>query len=180
MDAVTRKICIIGDFAVGKTSTVARFVHSVFSEKYLTTVGVKIDTRILTTSRDTELKMVIWDIAGTDRFSAVEFSYLRGASGYLVIADGTRIHTLDVAERLVEEARERYGATPIVYLINKSDLEDEWEVTDERLVQLRDGASDGAGDGSGAVFITSAKTGANVDAAMHALADMLDPAGLQN
>ena len=172
MDAVTRKICIIGDFAVGKTSTVARFVHSVFSEKYLTTVGVKIDTRTLATSSGTELKLVIWDIAGTDRFSAVEFSYLRGASGYLVVADGTRLHTLDVAERLVEEARERYGETPMVYLVNKSDLEDEWEVSEERLAHLH--------DGDGALFITSAKTGANVDAALHALADMVDPAGAQD
>ncbi|MDH3645213.1 MAG: GTP-binding protein [Gammaproteobacteria bacterium] len=166
MDVITRKICIIGDFAVGKTSTVARFVHNVFSDKYLTTVGVKIDTRKLTTTGGVEMKMVIWDIAGTDRFSAVEFSYLRGASGYLVVADGSRTHTLDVADRLVAEARERYGHVPQVYLLNKSDLEDEWEISDERRAKLQSSGED--------VFITSAKTGRNVDEAMHALAEMLD------
>ncbi|MBT8130940.1 MAG: GTP-binding protein [Gammaproteobacteria bacterium] len=167
MDLITRKVCIIGDFAVGKTSTVARFVHNVFSEKYLTTVGVKIDTRVLETKDGTGIKLVIWDIAGTDRFSAVEFSYLRGASAYLVVADGTRAHTLDVAGRLVDEARERYGDVPRVYLINKSDLENEWEVTDERQKNLV--AS------SEPVFITSAKTGANVEQALQALAEMLVP-----
>lgn len=160
----TRKVCIIGDFAVGKTSTVARFVHNVFSEKYLTTVGVKIDTRKLSVD-DTEVKLIIWDIAGTDRFSAVEFSYLRGASGYLVVIDGTRQHTCDIALRLTGEAQERYGDVPQVFLINKSDLQDEWEMSDERIAELRDRGH--------AVFVTSAKTGANVDEAIHELARLL-------
>lgn len=169
MDVLTRKICIIGDFAVGKTSTIARFVNNVFSDKYLTTVGVKIDTRVLTTTANTQLKMVIWDIAGTDRFSAVEFSYLRGASGYLVVADGTRAHTVDVAEQLVAEARERYGEVPLVYLVNKSDLQNEWDVSDDRLASLRDAGSP--------VFVTSAKSGDNVDQALHCLAEALDLSG---
>ncbi|MBT8136470.1 MAG: GTP-binding protein [Gammaproteobacteria bacterium] len=164
MTQQTRKVCIIGDFAVGKTSTVARFVHNVFSDKYLTTVGVKIDTRKLSID-DQEIKLIIWDIAGTDRFSAVEFSYLRGASGYLVVIDGTRGHTADVAERLVDEARERYGDVPKVFLVNKSDLQEEWEISDERLAGLRK-------DGK-PVFITSAKNGANVDEAIHELARQL-------
>lgn len=163
---ITRKVCIVGDFAVGKTSTVARFVHNVFSDKYLTTVGVKIDTRKVAVD-DVELKMIIWDIAGTDRFSAVEFSYLRGANGYLVVVDGTRDHTLDVALRLTTEARERYGEVPQVFLVNKSDLKDDWAVTDERLEELRDAGN--------AVFVTSAKTGENVDEAIHALARLLVP-----
>lgn len=164
MTQQTRKVCIIGDFAVGKTSTVARFVHNVFSEKYLTTVGVKIDTRKLEVDDD-EVKLIIWDIAGTDRFSAVEFSYLRGASGYLVVIDGTREHTADVAERLVNEARDRYGDVPQVFLVNKSDLQDEWEISDERLARLRDSGK--------SVFITSARSGANVDEAIHELARQL-------
>ncbi len=167
MDAITRKVCIVGDFAVGKTSTIARFVHNVFSEKYLTTVGVKIDTRTLSLADGTDLKLVIWDIAGTDRFSAVEFSYLRGATGYLVVADGTRPHTVDVARRLIGEAGERYGEVPRVFLVNKADLEDDWDVSDETLAGL---------SGSGEqVFVTSAKTGANVDEAIRALAEMIGP-----
>lgn len=169
IDAVTRKVCIIGDFAVGKTSTVARFVHNEFSEKYLTTVGVKIDTRVVTTDAGTELKMVIWDIAGADRFSAIEFSYLRGASGYVVVADGTRADTIDVAEKLVADASAQYGAIPLVYLVNKSDLSSDWEVSDARLAQLRDSGSP--------VFLTSARSGDNVAEALDQLAAMLDPAG---
>ncbi len=164
MDAIARKVCIIGDFAVGKTSTVARFVHNVFSEKYLTTVGVKIDTREIDTATG-RVKLVIWDIAGTDRFSAIEFSYLRGAAAYLMVADGTRAHTLDVAQRLRLEARDRYGEVPSVLLVNKSDLREDWEIDDARLDELR-----GQGE---RVFVTSAKTGANVDDTIVAVAGMI-------
>lgn len=164
MDTHARKVCIIGDFAVGKTSTIARFVHNVFSEKYLTTVGVKIDTREVEIGERT-IKLVIWDIAGSDRFSAIEFSYLRGAAGYLVVVDGTRAHTLRVAQRLRNEARERYGDVAAVTLLNKADLESEWDLADDVIEQLT-----AAGE---KVFVTSAKTGANVNEAILELAALI-------
>ncbi len=158
MVAATRKVCIVGDFGVGKTSTVARFVHNVFSEKYLTTVGVKIDTKEVDLGDGNALKLVIWDIAGTDRFSAVEFSYLRGSAGYLMVADGTRAPTLDTLRKLEREARQRYGQQPTVTLLNKWDLQDLWEIPNEAVGELE-------ADGH-AVFRTSAKTGENVEAAL--------------
>ncbi len=167
----TRKICIIGDFGVGKTSTVARFVHNVFSEKYLTTVGVKIDTKTMQVAEGGgELKLVIWDIAGADRFSAVEFSYLRGAAGYLLVADGTRRNTVDIARRLCAEAEQRFGALPFVLIINKTDLTEQWEVPDGTVEELRSSGMD--------VFLTSAKTGDEVETALQALANkLLESAG---
>ncbi len=77
---ISKKVCLLGGFAVGKTSLVARFVHGVFSEKYLTTIGVKIDKRSMTVDDD-ELDLVIWDIYGEDDYQRVRMSYLRGASG---------------------------------------------------------------------------------------------------
>ncbi len=166
MAELTKKICIIGDFAVGKTSSVARCVNNVFSDKYLTTVGVKIDTKELTAGASaTPVKLVIWDIAGTDRFSAVEFSYLRGSSGFILVVDGTRAHTLDVAKRLRTETQERYGELPCVTLINKSDLESEWEISDETIEDLK---SNGFSP-----FVTSAKTGSNVELAFERLAELV-------
>jgi len=161
----TRKICIIGDFAVGKTSTVARVVHNVFSEKYLTTVGVKIDTKELALVDGKTMKLVIWDIAGTDRFSAVEYSHLRGASGYLLVIDGTRRHTVDVALDLHREVRDRYGDVPWVTLVNKSDLVDEWQLFDDDLAALR-------ADGH-RLFVTSARTGEQVEEALGALSELI-------
>ncbi|MEO1575472.1 MAG: Rab family GTPase [Pseudomonadota bacterium] len=157
----TKKICVLGDFAVGKTSTVGRVVHNVFSEKYLTTVGVKIDTFVYkpdvgAVGPDSvkPMKLVIWDIAGTDRFTAVEFSYLRGASGYLLVVDGTRPDTAGVARGLLKEASTRYGELPFVTLVNKIDLTDEWALSEDEIDALRrDGHT---------IFMTSAKTGEGV------------------
>lgn len=164
----TKKICVLGDFAVGKTSTVARVVQNVFSEKYLTTVGVKIDTFVYTPDEGVAasksvkpMKLVIWDIAGTDRFTAVEFSYLRGASGYLLVVDGTRPDTAGVARRLLNEARTRYGELPFVTLVNKIDLTDEWALSEDEVNALRQ-------DGH-TVFMTSAKTGEGVTDALGTL-----------
>ena len=162
---LNRKICIIGDFGVGKTSTVARFVHNVFSEKYLTTVGVKIDTKEVMLADQRPVKLVIWDIAGTDRFAAVEFSYLRGLQGYLLVVDGTRAYTLDSALKLKSEVEERMGKMPFVCIVNKADLEGQWEVTEDQLDTLR---SDGF-----RLLKTSAQSGDSVDKALHMLAELV-------
>ncbi len=165
MSRIARKVCIIGDFAVGKTSTVARYVNNVFSEKYLTTVGVKIDTKDVALADGRELRMVIWDIAGSDRFSAAEFAYMRGAQAYLLVADGTRPETLENALALRNAVEQRYGKLPHVLLVNKFDLEDDWQIADSDLDALR-------GDGA-TILCTSARTGKCVERAFSELAQSL-------
>lgn len=93
---ISRKICMLGAYAVGKTSLVRKFVHGVFSEKYLTTIGAKIDKKELVVD-GTELTLVLWDLAGEDGFEKVRLSYLRGSSGYLLVVDGTREASLQTA-----------------------------------------------------------------------------------
>lgn len=162
----TAKVCIVGDFAVGKTSTIARSVHNEFSEKYLTTVGIKIDTKLVT-PRDAAapLKLVIWDIAGAERFGELEYGYLRGAAGYLLVADGTRAHTLDAALAIERGIAERHGELPHVLLLNKRDRDDLWELAEERVSEIEDRGR--------AVFYTSAKTGENVERAIAALVETM-------
>ena len=95
---------------MGKTSVIERFVNNQFSEKYLTTVGVKIDTKeIRFEDLGIDHKLVIWDVAGADRFSHAEFAYLRGAGGYLFVADGTRPDTLQSVRNLREQINDEYG-----------------------------------------------------------------------
>ena len=164
MSAITAKVCVIGDFAVGKTSTVERFVNSQFSETDLTTIGVKVDTKdVLLDGID--LKLIIWDIAGTDKFGEIEYSYMRGASGYILVADGTRSDTIAAAQDLREQVEARYGELPYVFLINKSDLISGWEVTDGQLDVLRSACEN--------IYVTSAKTGKAVDEALSRLAALI-------
>ena len=101
---IQKKICLLGGFGVGKTSLVSRYVHSIFSDKYLTTVGVKIDKKSVTLD-GTVVDLVIWDIYGQDDYQKVRMSYLRGAAGYLLVADGTRRSTLDTALALHDSAQ---------------------------------------------------------------------------
>src|SRR5271154_5085184 len=132
-----KKICMLGGFSVGKTSLVKRYVQSVFSEAYLTTVGVKIDKKTVDVSGRT-VNLILWDVAGEDDISSLRMSYLRGAAGYVLGVDGTKPSTLDVGLSLRERVRAEYGPLPFVLLLNKHDLTDQWEISDAALAGLRD------------------------------------------
>ncbi len=118
---------MLGAFAVGKTSLVSRYVHSIFSDKYLTTLGVKIDKKSVSLLRG-EMELILWDIYGEDEFQKVRMSYLQGAAAYLLVADGTRRETLDVARSLQQAAEQEIGKVPFVLALNKVDLADRWQV----------------------------------------------------
>ena len=157
-----KKICMLGAFSVGKTSLVKRYVESVFSETYLTTVGVKIDKKTVELSNRV-VNLILWDLAGEDDISSLRMSYLRGSAGYLLVADGTRPSTLEVALSLRQRVEVEFGPLPFVLLLNKNDLREEWAIRDEEVEGLR---RDGWW-----VRPTSARTGEGVDDAFGALAD---------
>jgi len=136
MSERAHKICMLGDFGVGKTSLVARFVRNTFSDRYLTTVGVRVDSKqVILPHR--ALKLVLWDIAGSDDLETINRSYLRGATGLLVVADGTREKTLRVALNLLGAANELLDDPVVVLLINKGDLQQRWELSQLTLTELR-------------------------------------------
>jgi small GTP-binding protein len=158
---IQKKICMLGGFGVGKTSLVSRFVHSVFSDKYLTTVGVKIEKKSVDLG-DQQVDLIVWDIHGEDDFQKVRMSYLRGAAGYFLVVDGTRPSTLDTALALHENAEKTIGRVPVVLLLNKADLEDQWTIDQTALTGLRL-----------RTIRTSAKTGVEVESAFDELARAL-------
>jgi small GTP-binding protein len=136
-DSLQRKLCMLGGFGVGKTSLVRRFVHSVFSDTYLTTVGVKIDKKTVELAGKT-VNLILWDLAGEDDLASLRMSYLRGAAGYLLIADGTRPATLDVARSLNQRVEAEFGKLPFALLLNKSDLRDQWVIDDAEIAGLNE------------------------------------------
>lgn len=158
---IAKKICMLGAFAVGKTSMVARFVLTTFSEKYHTTVGVKVDKKVLKVD-DRDVSLMLWDLAGEDEFQKVQMNYFRGASGFILVVDGTRRSTLDTALSLRKRVEEAVGPIPFVIAINKADLEGVWEVDAAAIDAL---TSQGF-----TVLRASAKTGQGVEETFHALA----------
>jgi small GTP-binding protein len=156
-----KKICMLGAYAVGKTSLVSRFVRSIFSDKYQTTVGVKIDKKTVRLGEQ-ELSLILWDLVGEDDFIQVRMSYLRGSAGYLLVADGMRRATLDKAVELQKKAEGEIGVLPFILLINKLDMMDDWEIKEADIASL---------SATGwHVVATSAKTGVGVQEAFLALA----------
>jgi small GTP-binding protein len=151
---IQKKVCMLGSFSVGKTSLVRRFVDSIFDDKYHTTIGVKVDKKIVKTNGE-DVTLVLWDIHGEDVYQKMRMSYLRGMSGYLLVADGTRRQTLEDALSLNERVVQEFGKIPSFLLLNKCDLRDQWEIEPSQESKLI-----GAGWN---VFQTSAKTGDAVE-----------------
>jgi len=157
---IQKKVCMLGGFAVGKTSLVSRFVHSIFSDKYLTTVGVKIDKKPMAVDGQ-DVTLMLWDLYGQDDFQSIQDSHLRGTAGYLLVVDGTRPATLDTAHGLQQRVARIVGTMPFVIVLNKADLTTEWRVDDGTVVA--------SFAGHAGVIRTSAKTGDGVEEAFEAL-----------
>lgn len=167
MKSKSFKICVLGEFAVGKTSTVARCVSNTFSEVYLTTVGVKVDSKSLSLSADQEVRLVLWDIAGSNTLDQVRTNYILGAHALLLVADGTREPTVATALGLRDQAQLILDRDlPSVLMLNKADLVGEWSVSHGRIRDVEHALP---------IISASAKTGEGVEEALRELAKALMP-----
>jgi small GTP-binding protein len=151
---IRKKICLVGQYGVGKTSLVKRFVESMFDDRYLTTVGVKIDKKDLDVEGQ-RVSLAIWDIAGENEMASARISHLRGASGYILVADGLRRTSLDKALDLKQRIETEVGRIPFVLVVNKTDLRDQWEIQPADVARLANVGWN--------VFESSAKTGETVE-----------------
>ena len=155
---------MLGSFAVGKTSLVQRYVNSIFSEKYHTTIGVKIDQKIIKYNHD-DINLLLWDIHGEDEYQKVKPAYVMGSAGYFVVIDGTRRNTLDIGMELQKMAANVAKQAPFIVLLNKSDLKSDWEVTQNDIDALINRGIK--------VIETSAKEGTGVEEAFFELTKMI-------
>ena len=146
---IQKKVCMVGAFATGKTSLVSRFVKGIYSDKYQTTIGVKIDKKQVEVSGHS-INMMLWDIHGEDELQNVRMSYLRGSAAYLLVADGTRRASLETALNLKAKVTENIGNIPFILVINKYDLIDQWEIEETEIAKLESMGIE--------LFKTSAKT----------------------
>lgn len=155
---IHKKICLLGSFSVGKTSLVKRFVESIFGEKYITSIGVKINKKIFSVS-GVDVSLMVWDLEGEDAYTKIKASYLRGSSGYILVADGTRPETLATALDIHKSTQALLGPIPAILAINKADIEDQWLLTPGMLDEI-EGLS---------LLKTSAKSDDNVDQLFYSL-----------
>ncbi len=159
MKTVNKKVCLLGDFGVGKTSLVRRFVYDLFDDRYISTVGVKVSRKTVMVARDdeiVELTMMLWDLAGSEEFDRVRASYLRGAAGAILVCDLTRPATLASLTTYVRDLVSVSPQARIVAAGNKSDLLDQRQVTPAQVETF-------AAKHSVAYYLTSARGGDEVE-----------------
>ena len=158
---IQKKVCILGPTGVGKTSLIKQFVEGIFSEKYKTTIGVKIDKKQVN-KEGHGIQLLIWDLEGIDRYCGFNPRYLRGASAYIVVVDQTRSQSLTEGMEILELAKEHYPDIPAFFVINKTDLPTSWHWSEEELNTCSQQFA--------LLTKTSAKTGENVESLFNTIA----------
>lgn len=159
---IQQKICFIGGSSVGKTSLIRRCVEGIFSDKYLTTIGVKIDKKQISTSQGDAL-LLIWDIEGTDAYCGFQARYLKGAAAYVLVIDQSRPNAFSDAVDIYHLAS-KASIAPAFLMINKSDLANQLTQQQSQLLSTMKFQ---------ATFSTSAKSGECVEKAFYTIAEHL-------
>lgn len=159
---ISKKICLVGDFNVGKTSLIRRFVDRQFSDQYLSTVGVKISRKNVELEevagkKNVQVQLLIWDLEGSTKFKAITPTYLQGSKGVIIVADLTRSETIEHIQEHIKLFLSMNPKGQIIVALNKSDLLDEAKIA--KIMASYPLASEKVS----AIYNTSAKTGENVD-----------------
>ncbi len=175
---ILKKVVLLGDGGVGKTSLIARYVVDKFDDKYIATIGTKVsrkDIQVIKPNLIINLRLMIWDVLGQKEYSKIRAASLSGAQGLILVGDLTRPDTIDgLTDFWLKEAELVVGKVPTVLVGNKSDLADKEKMTATVL------ESKGQKLGH-ATYLASAKTGENVESIFQTLgeamvADVVAPA----
>ncbi len=163
---VKAKVCLVGDIGVGKTSLIKRFVLDAFDDRYIATIGTKVMKRCVPCvwrGSEATMDLVIWDIMGEKGFrQLLKESYFEGAHGVIAVCDLTRRDTLADLYGWIDLARGHAGDIPFVFLGNKADMKSKVVVQEPELAAI-------AERHRAPYFLTSAKTGLNVESAFEGL-----------
>ncbi|RCJ36457.1 GTP-binding protein [Nostoc minutum NIES-26] len=174
MSTLSKKICLFGDFGVGKTSLIRQFVEHKFSDEYLSTVGVKISRKLVDLSqKETKnvqtLQLLVWDIEGSNKFKAVAQNYFQGSKGAVIVGDVTQPETLNHLQEHIQSFLAVNPKSYIVVALNKSDMiAAEYLENIRKMYQFSDRRANILD-----TYVTSAKTGNNVDEIFQTLATSL-------
>lgn len=157
------KIILVGNADIGKTSMLSRFVDDVYSENYVSTIGVDFKIKMLEVNKK-DIKMQIWDTAGQDRFRTITSTYYRGSHGIVIAFDITDKESFSNINTWLAEVNRYVNDPQIIYMLIgcKSDLEA------KRVIPYETAAEYAENNGM-LYFEISAKTGKNIDIAFESL-----------
>jgi small GTP-binding protein len=164
--AYVRKVCLVGDPAVGKTSLVRRFVIDKYDDSYIQTIGAKVikkTVRLDDGGQVRDVTLMIWDVMGQKHFRIIESVAFQHIAGAMVVCDVTRRSTLENVGYWLDALRSVSGRVPAIIMANKSDLLASAEFGEDDVARV-------AAEAGAEHFVTSAKTGENVESAFASLA----------
>lgn len=171
---IRKKICMLGEAAVGKTSLISRFVYNEFDDKYITTLGTKVSKKTVPIntidefgqSKTVNVTIAIWDVIGQQQYHSLVLKYFKNSDGGLVVADCSRFETVELMRKWIGSFYNTVGKVPMLLLVNKSDLVDvkkfDKQILDELSIEY-----------GSKYFFTSAKDGNNVEDAFTTLAQLM-------
>ena len=160
------KITLLGDAAVGKTSLINQFVENTFQEDYKPTLGANIIRKdVILEDLNAKCRLIVWDLAGQEKYNVVRSLYYQGCVGALLVYDITRAITFENIEAKWLNDFKKYVKKEGVHLLigNKSDLDG------ERVIQTSDGNELAEKIKASKFIETSAKFGENVNSAFKTL-----------
>jgi len=172
---VEKKVCLLGDWGVGKTSLIRRFVYNAYDDRYLSTLGVKVSKKSIVIKDfkkkpfyKVNLTLMIWDLVGQRGFQYLQTSAFKGTNAAFVVCDLSRTETIENMEWWVNSLFKVSNHIPLIFLANKVDL------TENRIPQQLNGKIENiVNKYNGQFFSTSAKTGINVESAFQEIGKLL-------
>jgi len=154
------KLILTGDFGVGKSSVVKRFIENMFKETYIATVGVEISKKSVVLEKETIINFILWDIGGqVGQIAPYRHRFYEGASAAFIVIDRTRPNNLESVKAWIKDIKESVPHNiPVVIVGNKSDLQEELVISEEEIKSL-------AKELGFHYILTSCKTGENINEA---------------
>jgi small GTP-binding protein len=154
----TKKLILTGDYSVGKTSLIKRYVENIFKEDYVSTIGVQISKKKVNLSSDTSMDFVLWDIGGQSfEMSPYRARFYHGADAALIVIDRSRENNLNSIGKWYNDIKNSIPTKiPIVIVGNKSDLIDQIIISEAEIKEV-------SRQFGFHYILTSAKTGENVN-----------------
>jgi small GTP-binding protein len=169
-----KKVCMLGDPAVGKTSLIRKYVYNDFQEEYVSTIGTEVSKKDIVVKFDDpehgcknyDMTLAIWDIIGQKEYRSLISRFYKNANGALIIFDLTRDDTLNNIKEWTSSLFGAIGKVPVVFVGNKFDLIDKDKFDTDGLMEL-------SMRYSAPWVTTSAKKGENVESAFKKLGEMI-------
>ena len=150
------KIIFLGDQYVGKSSILNRFYQDKLEQDYQATIGLDFHSKNVYINGN-PVRLLLYDIAGQEKFKSLIPMYIRDANIILVVYDITNKDSFTHTEHWVNEIKDLKREDAIFVLVgNKTDL------GDNRVVQVKE-AEDYATEKGFLFHEVSARTGENVE-----------------